>query len=711
MPKQGDLVDNLRLSVNNPSPGTPMSVTLDYSFLNISDWNTGPDPSWVSGSFLKSGQTVDYPMNADGHYGRNNGKCWQEFRVCSDCPACRVSDIYCGGDLQCPANPPPAGTPDACRMALETLSNGACGTTDYLANCFTSCVGGVCQVAPTPTAIPTPTSIPPPVISCSATFSGINWSWNTWAGITDYWLQVWGELPWPANDWGYTSPTFTGGTPGVTYSGQVAAGDGTQTSPWSNTTSCTVPIPLPPTPSCDNAHFNSDGTAKTPIIWSWTDGAAGLQSKDNSFTNPIGGWWYNASAISPLTINGIRPGPPNVCGRTVDDWYGGNWHSFSSENCISCPLPANKTTVISGVLRQKSGTTGCYQADASNNFKISSINATTPDNCVTATCSTSPNSTNATAYSCTVTYDNQACVSQGRQPDPSQLLTLNIITSNGYDAGQFSDSSCNLGGKQLSINAGANNSSADVAFNFSGTNWLKTKDTSFINSSTTSVTIPMSVHPFPASNDTGSPYFIIGQAGSALFNSGDAGVSPDTKYSDPRNWHAFTSHGSVMNPGSFISYIKSRKTYQSISDLANINADGIYVWTGADININNGNVANFNGKKVVLISLGTVNISVNSFAPTSVAGVNPATAIIAGTINFLNTTKAQGIFIGNTVTTDTQSYGLQIIGNLIAIHTFTNNRSWSDTSIPSIFVDFDSNQYINLLPYLSTASYDWRQIQ
>ncbi|KKP60293.1 MAG: hypothetical protein UR56_C0026G0001, partial [Candidatus Roizmanbacteria bacterium GW2011_GWC2_34_23] len=40
-----------------------------------------------------------------------------------------------------------------------------------------------------------------------------------------------------------------------------------------------------------------------------------------------------------------------------------------------------------------------------------------------------------------------------------------------------------------------------------------------------------------------------------------------------------------------------------------------------------------------------------------------------------------------------------------------NNRRWSDLNKPAIFIKFDQTKYINLLPYLSTANYQWRETQ
>jgi hypothetical protein len=54
---------------------------------------------------------------------------------------------------------------------------------------------------------------------------------------------------------------------------------------------------------------------------------------------------------------------------------------------------------------------------------------------------------------------------------------------------------------------------------------------------------------------------------------------------------------------------------------------------------------------------------------------------------------------------------MKIKGNLIAQTTLTNNREWSDVNKPVIYVVFEEKPYLELLPYLSTANYEWQQTQ
>lgn len=241
--------------------------------------------------------------------------------------------------------------------------------------------------------------------------------------------------------------------------------------------------------------------------------------------------------------------------------------------------------------------------------------------------------------------------------------------------------------------------------------WTKLKDSSFI-----------SVHPLtdmialaPAvydSDDTTQQYFIVGADGvvaAPAISIEISNITSTAKTGNPEYKAIYTPSAYSLTPSTFLSYVKARKEFKVITDLGGITGSGVYVYNG-DISISS-NVTPFNQPyKVVLIATGTITISAapgNTFSPTGTA------AIIAPTINFNGAiTEAQGIFIGNTISTGTNAaQGLKIIGNLIAQTALSNNREWPTTQRPSVFIKFDQTKYISLLSYLSTASYQWRQIQ
>jgi hypothetical protein len=69
------------------------------------------------------------------------------------------------------------------------------------------------------------------------------------------------------------------------------------------------------------------------------------------------------------------------------------------------------------------------------------------------------------------------------------------------------------------------------------------------------------------------------------------------------------------------------------------------------------------------------------------------------------------ILIGQTVSTGVSTTGLKIKGNLINESVLQIDRNQSDGRMPSLFVVFDPKIYLDILPYLSTSTYDWKQIQ
>ncbi|MCX7881576.1 MAG: hypothetical protein N2482_03675, partial [Patescibacteria group bacterium] len=117
----------------------------------------------------------------------------------------------------------------------------------------------------------------------------------------------------------------------------------------------------------------------------------------------------------------------------------------------------------------------------------------------------------------------------------------------------------------------------------------------------------------------------------------------------------------------------------------------------------------FNGKNLVIMSSSDINISVNSsFLP---SGASLA-FVSGGSINFsANVTQAKGIYIAQSINTGSSNQGLKIIGNIIAQNNFINNRQLANSARPSVFIVFDQNQYLSLLPYISTTIYEWRQEQ
>ena len=256
--------------------------------------------------------------------------------------------------------------------------------------------------------------------------------------------------------------------------------------------------------------------------------------------------------------------------------------------------------------------------------------------------------------------------------------------------------------------------------------WIKLKNTSFVSANSLSGSIPEIPVKYD-NDDTLDPYFIIGNGGVVAAPNIDLGLDPDTGIranADDIYVEPYTPKVH-MTASDFISYIKARKQHTVITnpDLSGITGPGIYVYNGSLTGASALTNSSFAVSNVVLIVAGDVSISgseskfnINDDCINTTLSKNIA-ILSTGKISFSNTTKcAAGIFIANTIETGTNSdLGLKIVGNLIHQGSpfIANHRgqSTSDNKKPSLFIKFDPIQYINLLPYLSTANYEWRQIQ
>jgi hypothetical protein len=182
--------------------------------------------------------------------------------------------------------------------------------------------------------------------------------------------------------------------------------------------------------------------------------------------------------------------------------------------------------------------------------------------------------------------------------------------------------------------------------------------------------------------------------------------------------HWYTSSYTSTNDISYqkySDYIKARKVVTTISiplGASSFPTDGIYSISG---NVILSDPSVFNGKNIVLVVDGTVkfikNGVITSFIPTT-----GSIAVLAKTIDINpNVTEIDAILIGQTVSTGTFATGLKIKGNLIDESVdelaLSIDRTQADARRPALFVVFDMSAYINVLPYLSTSTYDWRQIQ
>ena len=240
--------------------------------------------------------------------------------------------------------------------------------------------------------------------------------------------------------------------------------------------------------------------------------------------------------------------------------------------------------------------------------------------------------------------------------------------------------------------------------------WIKLKNASFVSGNNLSNHIPVAPATYDPDDNTDAVFITttsdpvhdagIVSAPNISLTGLNSAAKPNSK--DQQLTYSNTFPLSLT---SYINYIKSRKAYTTITSLddPNINKNGIY-FIASNLTITS-EPSSINNYHMVIISTGTITINTDLTPDKSIA-------MIAPTINFGSSVAlAEGIFISNTMSTGTNTSGLKIVGNVIAQDSLTNGRTQSNVNQPSLFIVFDQQSYIDLLPYLSTASYEWKQIQ
>ncbi len=160
----------------------------------------------------------------------------------------------------------------------------------------------------------------------------------------------------------------------------------------------------------------------------------------------------------------------------------------------------------------------------------------------------------------------------------------------------------------------------------------------------------------------------------------------------------------------FYEYAISRKAIKKITDInSEVTGSGLYY-----INSDNLTLSSIPNQNFILIirnssnsNYGDLTINTDNFN-----SIGKSVAFIANNITFGSTVQSvQGIFVAtNQFTYNNTSSGLKIKGNLISKNQVTIRQRTNNT-IPSLFIVFSPQMYLDLLPYLSIDKYDWRQLQ
>ena len=445
----------------------------------------------------------------------------------------------------------------------------------------------------------------------------------------------------------------------------------------------------------------------------WVNGAApNLPGYVNLFPSDVWG-----GLLTQTTQLSYVPGKVIYTHVKSEDALGNKATNFTGPETyiIPSPTPYPPIHVTGPIAEEIGGTCDVMKITGAVTWNPTFSNATG----VTASCSIP--GPNYNTYACDITIDNHSGVCYPLTTD----MTMSAPYA-GYDPGIWKSScpSATPASVHIDVN-GAAPSGPTLFFKYSDTaaGWFKSKDTSF-NSRTLGNRdniVPYNVKSIDNNGDDRDlgHSILSGNSGlllqNGVINPGpNASVDGKPVYSQNKWYTSVYSSTSDMSADTYFDYIRVRKEFTTIDSLAKITTDGIYRIEG---NVDISNPAEFNGKNVVLDVKGTATFksyidggaTVKTFIPSagSIAVVANAIAIDS------DITEIHAILIGKTVATGESSTGLKIKGNLVDEDTnsLEIKRTQNDPHYPSLFVQFDPQAYLTLLPYLSTSTYDWRQIQ
>ncbi len=250
--------------------------------------------------------------------------------------------------------------------------------------------------------------------------------------------------------------------------------------------------------------------------------------------------------------------------------------------------------------------------------------------------------------------------------------------------------------------------------------WFKLKDGSFSKKGAYSNDIPTTVNTFDT-DDTTQPYLIANKTTAPVNDPGVVIIPapPGSDQASVKEWINSNnySYTAPFTPSTFMSYIKSRKEYRTITSISGLSSGvGIYLYnSGGTLTIDNTAENNLRAVAPVLLVVSGGDVTLNS--SDNIFGDNAAPQGVGiltdGNLNIAaNMTSLNGLFIADQVNFGSSTNPLKITGNIISQNPAdTDTRSRVDTTRPSIFVVARPSLYLNLLPYFSTATYEWKQLQ
>ena len=246
--------------------------------------------------------------------------------------------------------------------------------------------------------------------------------------------------------------------------------------------------------------------------------------------------------------------------------------------------------------------------------------------------------------------------------------------------------------------------------------WYKLKDGSFTKKGAYTNQIPAVVSKYDG-YDTLQPFLIANTAtndpGIVIISNPSASEKPSEKdWINSGNY----SYTAPFTPATFLSYIKSRKKYRTITDLNGFNGltSGIYIYNGT-LTIDNTIAASLTNAVPILLVVTGGDVTIDTLS--SVFG-NPSPQSVAvltdGILNIApNMSELNGLFIADQIDFGNAANNpLKIVGNVISQNiAYPATRSRVDLTKPSVFIVVRPDMYLNLLPYFSTSTYEWKQLQ
>lgn len=483
------------------------------------------------------------------------------------------------------------------------------------------------------------------------------------------------------------------------------------------------------------------GLNSTPY---WAQG-----SSNAAYSSVLYGWnnaWVASTPRSQTSVSSYAPGTTlyfHVRSRDA----GNNQSAWSTTNTVVVPSPTLYPTIsVSGPLSEDINRT-CYPMSLLSNLTLEPV--VVPALGVTPVC-TMPTTS---SYLCNFTIDNQKanCVSQ------NITVTMNA-TYSGYGTVGWRTGSgggeCTGDPTSRSYTIGNSETNIPIFLAYNtviptavptttpvptvtpggptitpspipttaptpayAVGWFKLNGASFNSRmSNRQNYVPRTLQKYDATTDDSitNHHIMIGSSGILLQNGpldpGSNAYESGVKTYSTNNWYTngYASTNTI-SVAKYIDYIKGRKNFTSITGAVTASSfltSGVYVYVG-DLTLD---PTWFDGKNIVLVVQGTVSISSATFIPT-----NGSLALLSNIISIdSSVTEIKAILIGTQVLTGNSDVNpLKITGNLIDEEEsgMLLGRTRADGTKPSLFIVFNPQMYLNVLPYLSTSTYDWRQTQ